>query len=122
MAKTSKYAEKVYEQEKEKRKKDLERQQEAIEKAQKYKGLKKEKRMVRELIRKMDQEDEVTNQEEQEYVSTQRRLRAKMQDSLRSGWSKSIREAEKDLKQYELCLGVMFFIVGFLVSILYFGW
>ena len=65
MAKTSKYAEKVYKQEKEKRKKDLERQQEAIEKAQKYKGLKKEKRMVRELIRKMDQEDEVTNQEEQ---------------------------------------------------------
>lgn len=33
-----------------------------------------------------------------------------------------IRAAEKDLKQYELCLGIMFFIVGFLVSILYFGW
>lgn len=35
---------------------------------------------------------------------------------------RQVREAEKDLKQYELCLGVMFFIVGFLVSILYFGW
>lgn len=35
---------------------------------------------------------------------------------------RQIRAAEKDLKQYELCLGVMFFIVGFLVSILYFGW
>ena len=34
---------------------------------------------------------------------------------------RQVREAEKDLKQYELCLGVMFFIVGFLVSILYFG-
>lgn len=35
---------------------------------------------------------------------------------------RQVREAEKDLKQYELCLGIMFFIVGFLVSILYFGW
>lgn len=35
---------------------------------------------------------------------------------------RQVREAEKELKQYELCLGVMFFIVGFLVSILYFGW
>ena len=34
---------------------------------------------------------------------------------------RQVREAEKDLKQYELCLGIMFFIVGFLVSILYFG-
>ena len=102
MAKTSKYAEKVYKQEKEKRKKDLEKEQEAMEKAQKYKGLKKEKKVVRQLIRKMDQEDEVTNQVEQEYVSTQRRLRAKMQDSLRSGWPKSIKEAEKDYYQHEV--------------------
>lgn len=35
---------------------------------------------------------------------------------------RQVREAEKELKQYELCLGVMFFIVGFLVSILYFRW
>lgn len=102
MAKTSKYAEKVYKQEKEKRKKDLQREQEAMEKAQKYKGLKKEKKMVRQLIRKMDQENEIANQEEQEYVSTQRRLRSKLQNSLRSGWSKSIKEAEKDYYQHEV--------------------
>ena len=35
---------------------------------------------------------------------------------------RQVREAEKVLKQYELGLGIMFFIVGFLVSILYFGW
>ena len=34
---------------------------------------------------------------------------------------KQLKEAQRDVIQYELCLGVMFFIVGFLVSILYFG-